>query len=101
MTLLVLRLVFYKKVHCIKKKHGRGREGFQKIQPVLNKVKPIVNTRNALFEFLIMEILQPSFALAAPNPIPDVDSLPDWTGNVTVALFLAGMIEETTYLPLV
>ena len=30
-----------------------------------------------------MSIL-PSHALAAPNPIPDVEGLPGWTGNVTV-----------------
>ena len=35
--------------------------------------------------------------LAAHNPIPDVDGLPGWAGNVTVALMLASFVEETTY----
>ena len=33
-------------------------------------------------------------AKAAPNPIPNVDGLPGWTGNVTVAMMLAGFVEE-------
>jgi len=75
----------------------RTHKGFQKIQPVLNKVKPIVNPRNALLGFLVMSVLSPSAALAAPNPIPDVDGLPGWTGNLTVSLILSGVVEETTY----
>ena len=40
----------------------RTHKGFQKIQPVLNKVKPIVNPRNALLGFLVMSVLSPSAA---------------------------------------
>ena len=75
----------------------RTHKGFQKIQPVLNKVKPIVNPRNAIFGFLILSILKPSFALAAPNSVPDIGDLPGWQGNITVAILLAGFIEESTY----
>lgn len=75
----------------------RTYKGFQKIQPVLNKVKPIVNPRNALFGFLVMSFLQPSVALAAPNPIPDLPELPGWSGNITVFMILSGIIEEATY----
>lgn len=45
----------------------------------------------------LIAIIIPGKALAAPNPIPDVDGLPGWTGNVTVALMLASFVEETTY----
>jgi len=72
-------------------------KGFQKIQPVLKKVKPIVNPRNALLGFLFMSVLSPSLSLAVPNPIPDVPELPGWKGNITVAVILAGIVEETTY----
>ena len=75
----------------------RTHKGFQKIQPILNKVKPIVNPRNALLGFIVMSVLSPSAALAVPNPIPDVDGLPGWTGNLTVAMMLSGVVEETTY----
>ena len=44
-----------------------------------------------------MSFLKPSLALAAPNPVPDVDGLPGWTGNLTLALLLAVMVEESTY----
>lgn len=83
-------------LNVIKAGAKRTHKGFQKIQPVLNKVKPIVNPRNALFGFIVMSLL-PSAALAAPNPIPDVDGLPGWTGNLTVAMMLSAAIEETTY----
>lgn len=77
----------------------RTHKGFQKIQPVLNKVKPIVKPRKALFGFILLSFLKPSMALALqmPNPVPEVEGLPGWTGNLTVALFLAGMVEESTY----
>ena len=41
-----------------------------------------------------MSFLKPSMALAVPNSLPD---LPGWTGNITIALLLATMIEESTY----
>jgi hypothetical protein len=41
--------------------------------------------------------VMPSPALAVPNPILDVDGLPGWTGNLTVAMVLASFVEETTY----
>ena len=84
-------------MNVVKAVAKRTYKDFQKIEPVLNKVKPIVNPRNALLGFLVMSVLQPSAALAAPNPIPDVDGLPGWTGNVTVAAILSGVVEETTY----
>ena len=70
------------------------KKGFQKVQPVLSKVKPIINPRNVLLGFILMSFLKPSLALAVPNPEPDVNDLPGWTGNVTVALLLARMIQE-------
>ena len=77
---------------CAKRTH----KGFQKIQPVLKKVKPIINPRKALLGFLFMSVM-PLPALAALSPIPDVDGLPGWTGNLTVAMVLASFVEETTY----
>ena len=29
------------------------KKGFQKVQPILNKVKPIINPRNAAFGFIL------------------------------------------------
>ena len=84
-------------MNVVKAGAKKTHKGFQKIKPVLNKVKPIVNPRNALFGFLIMSLLQPSAVLAAPNPISGVNGLPSWIRNVTVSILLAGMIEETTY----
>tara|TARA_B110001452_G_C15039147_1_gene362954 strand:- start:54 stop:626 length:573 start_codon:yes stop_codon:yes gene_type:complete len=72
-------------------------KGFQKIQPVLKKVKPIINPRSAVLGFLFMSLFSPSSAFAAPNPIPDVPDLPGWTGNLTLAAVLATVVEETTY----
>ena len=43
------------------------KKGFHKVQPVLKKVKPIINPRNALLGFIFMSFMQPTFALAAPN----------------------------------
>ena len=83
-------------LNLVKAGAKRTHRGFQKVQPVVKKVKVIVNPRNALLGFLFMSIL-PSCALAAPNPIPEVKDLPGWTGNLTVAIFLAGFIEESTY----
>jgi hypothetical protein len=84
-------------LNVVKASAKRTYKGFQKIQPVLKKVKPIVNPRNALFEFLIMSLLS-STALAIPiqmpNPIPD---LLGWTGNVMVSMLLAEFVQETTY----
>ena len=77
-------------LNIVKAGAKRTQKGFQKIQPVLNKVKPLVNPRNALLGFLVMSVLSPSMALASPNPVPDV-------GNVTVSLILSGVVEETTY----
>ena len=77
-------------LNVVKAGAKRTHKGFQKIQPVLNKVKPLVNPRNALLGFLVMSVLSPSMALASPNPVPDV-------GNVTVSLILSGVVEETTY----
>ena len=84
-------------LNVVKAGAKRTYKGFQKIQPVLKKVKPIVNPRNALLGFLFMSVLRPSLALAVPNPIPDVPELPGWKGNITVAVILAGIVEETTY----
>ena len=84
-------------LNVVKASAKRTYKGFQKIQPVLKKVKPIVNPRNALLGFICMSVLSPSPSLAAPNPLPDVPDLPGWTGNVTVAALLAGVVEETTY----
>ena len=67
----------------------RTHKGFQKIQPILNKVKPIVNPRNALLlGFIVMSVLSPSAALAVPNPIPDVvpNPIPDVDGLYRVGL---------------
>ena len=84
-------------LNLVKAGAKRTHKGFQKVQPVVKKVKVIVNPRNALLGFLFMSIL-PSSTLAAPNPIPDVEGLlPGWTGNVTVAVMLAGCVEESTY----
>ena len=44
-----------------------------------------------------MSVLSPSLALEVPNPRPDVPELPGWKGNITVAVILAGIVEETTY----
>jgi len=52
-------------LNVVKASAKRTHKGFQKIQPLLNKVKPIVNPRNALFGFLVMSLPQPSAALAA------------------------------------
>lgn len=46
---------------------------------------------------MVVTLFATAPALAAPNPIPNVDGLPGWTGNVTVAMMLAGFVEETTY----
>ena len=62
--------------NVIKTGAKRTHKGFQKIQPVLKKVKPILNPRNALLGFLVMSVLQPSTAVAAPNPLPHVEGLP-------------------------
>ena len=43
-------------LNVIKAGAKRTHKGFQKIQPVLNKVKPIVNPRNALFGFIVMSL---------------------------------------------
>ena len=45
-------------LNVVKAGAKRTHKGFQKIQPVLNKVKLIVHPRNALFGFLIMRLLQ-------------------------------------------
>ena len=63
-------------LNVVKAGAKRTHKDFQKIQPVLNKVNPIVNPRNALFGFLVMSVLQPSSALADPNPVPEVKDLP-------------------------
>ena len=83
-------------LNLVKAGAKRTYRGFQKSTTSGKKVKIIVNPRNALLGFLFMSIL-PSHALAAPNPIPDVEGLPGWTGNVTVAMLLAGFVEESTY----
>jgi hypothetical protein len=80
-------------LNAVKAGAERTYKGFQKIQPILKKVKPIVSPRNTLLGFLFMSVI-PASTLAAPNP---VDGLPGWTGNVTVALMLASFVEETTY----
>ena len=43
---------------------------------------------------MVVTLFATAPALAAPNPIPNVDGLPGWTGNVTVAMMLAGFVEE-------
>ena len=83
-------------LNVVKAGAKRTHKGFQKIQPVLKKVKPIVNPCNALLGLLLMSVM-PSSALAAPNPVPDVPGLPGWTGNVTVSIMLATFVEEATY----
>jgi hypothetical protein len=80
-------------LNAVKAGAERTYKGFQKIQPILKKVKPIVSPRNTLLGFLFMSVI-PASTLAAPNP---VDGLPGWTSNVTVALMLASFVEETTY----
>jgi hypothetical protein len=72
-------------LNAVKAGAERTYKGFQKIQPILKKVKTIASPRNTLLGFLFMSVM-PASALAAPNPIPDVDGLPGWTGNVTVTL---------------
>ena len=84
-------------MNVVKAGAKRTHKGFQKIQPVLKKVKPIVNPRNALLGFIFMSVLNPLPSLAVPNSIPDVPGLDGWQGNVTVAIILAGLVEETTY----
>lgn len=69
----------------------------QKVQPVFNKVKQIINPCNALLGFLIKRILNPTLALAAPNPIYESGNLNVWIDNVCVAILVAAMFEETTY----
>ena len=54
-------------LNLVKAGAKRTHKGFQKIQPVLKKVKPIVNPRNALLGFLFMSVLSPSLALAVPK----------------------------------
>ena len=62
------------------------KKGFQKVQPILNKVKPIINPRNAAFGFILAWFLKPSvLALAALNPVLDVPESPSWTENLTVS----------------
>ena len=68
-------------LNVVKAGAKRTHKGFQKIQPVLKKVKPIVNPRNALLGFLFMSVM-PSSALAALNSLPDVEGLPGWTGRL-------------------
>ena len=63
-------------LNVVKAGAKRTHKGFQKIQPVLKKVKPIVNPRNALLGFLFMSVLSPSPSSAGPNPLPDVPKLP-------------------------
>jgi hypothetical protein len=75
-------------LNAVKAGAERTYKGFQKIQPILKKVKPIVSPRNTLLGFLFMSVI-PASTLAAPNP---VDDLPGWTGNVTVALMLASKL---------
>ena len=41
-------------LNVVKAGAKRIHKGFQKIQPLLDKVKPIVNPRNALLGFLFM-----------------------------------------------
>ena len=83
-------------LNVVKASAKRTYKGFQKIQPVLKKVKPIVNPRNALFGFITMSLLpSPASALQMPNPIPDVPDLPGWTGKVTVSMLLAEFVQET------
>jgi hypothetical protein len=85
-------------LNLVKTGAKRAHKGFQKVQPVVKKVKVIVNPRNALLGFLFMSIVpSPALALQTPNPIPDVPSLPGWTGNMTLAVMLAGFVEESTY----
>ena len=84
-------------LNVVKAGAKRTHKGFQKIQPVLNKVKPLVNPRNALLGFLVMSGLSPSMALAGPNPIPEVPELEGWQGNVTFATIMSGVVEEATY----
>jgi hypothetical protein len=70
----------YRVLNVVKAGAKRTHKGFQKIQPVLKKVKPSVNPRNALLGFFVMSLI-PSSALAAPNPMPDVDGRLDWQSN--------------------
>ena len=44
-------------LNVVKAGAKRTHKGFQKIQPVLKKVKPFVNPRNALLGFLFMSIM--------------------------------------------
>ena len=84
-------------LNVVKAGAKRTYKGCQRIQPLSNKLKPIINPRNALLGILFMSFLGPSAALAAPNPIPEVKDLPGWTGNITLASVIAGVVEETTY----
>nr|YP_010596586.1 hypothetical protein PKF17_pgp027 [Chrysotila carterae]WAK83222.1 hypothetical protein [Chrysotila carterae] len=68
-------------LNVVKAGAKRTYKGFQKIKPVLNKVKSIINPRKAVFGFILLSCLpfiQPSSALASemPNPLPSVDGLP-------------------------
>ena len=85
-------------------KHGakRARKFCQKIQPVSNKLKLIINPRSALFGFILISVLKPTIALAAitdelPMPNDSLNDLPGWKGNLSMAVLIAAFVEETTY----
>jgi hypothetical protein len=82
-------------LNLVKAGAKRTHKGFQKVQPVVKKVKVIVNPRNALLGFLFMSILHSS-ALAAPNPIPDVEGLIHELDRVR--LYLIQLLLDNKYL---
>jgi len=106
-------------LNVVKSGVRKARKFYQKIQPISNKLKPIINPRNALFGLILVSILNPKIALAAVGdggippamppggpPVPNMpfgvpgdslDDLPGWKGNMSMALFLAAVAEETTY----
>ena len=52
-------------LNAVKSGAKRARKFCQKIQPLSNKLKPIINPRSALFGLILISILKPTISLAA------------------------------------
>jgi hypothetical protein len=89
-------------LNAVKSGAKRARKFCQKIQPLSNKLKPIINPRSALFGLILISILKPTIALAAvtdglPLPKDSLNDLLGWKGNLSMAVLIATCVEETTY----
>tara|TARA_B100000768_G_scaffold145782_1_gene138722 strand:- start:1958 stop:2539 length:582 start_codon:yes stop_codon:yes gene_type:complete len=91
-------------LNAVKSGAKRARKFCQKIQPLSNKLKPIINPRSALFGLILISILKPTISLAAielpgdlPLPRDSYGDLPGWKGNLSMVIIIAGAVEETTY----